>query len=76
VYSALQGAGVEVLFDDRDDVSAGEKFADSDLIGIPHRVVVSERSMKEGGVEIKKRTEERGRFIAVEDLLKEFSNVR
>jgi prolyl-tRNA synthetase len=69
IYNSLQDAGVEVLFDDRADMSAGEKFADSDLIGIPYRVVVSERSMKEGGVEIKKRTEEKGKFISASELI-------
>jgi prolyl-tRNA synthetase len=76
VYEALKKVNVEVLFDDRADMSAGEKFADSDLIGIPYRVVVSDRSMKEGGVEIKKRTEEKGRFISTDELLKEMSHVR
>jgi prolyl-tRNA synthetase len=74
VYEALKKASIEVLYDDRADMSAGEKFADSDLIGIPYRVVVSERSMKEGGVEIKKRTEEKGRFISRDELLTEMTN--
>lgn len=51
----LADHGKEVLFDDR-DVRAGEKFADSDLIGIPVRVVVSEKLLKEGSVEVKERT--------------------
>lgn len=69
VYENLSKAGVEVLFDDRTGISAGEKFADSDLIGIPFRAVVSERSMKEGGIEVKKRTEEKGKIINTEELL-------
>lgn len=72
IHTMLESAGVEVLLDDRTDVSAGEKFADADLIGIPYRVVVSERSLREGGVEIKKRTEEKGRIISLEELSKEF----
>ncbi|MBI3627877.1 MAG: hypothetical protein HY220_04030 [Candidatus Sungbacteria bacterium] len=47
----------DALIDDRDGVSAGEKFADADLIGIPYRVVISEKTLKGGGVEIKKRNE-------------------
>jgi len=60
VYDTLLKNNIEVLFDDRVGVSPGEKFADSDLIGIPTRLVVSTRSMKEGGVEVKKRNEEKG----------------
>ncbi|MGH2377178.1 MAG: proline--tRNA ligase [Candidatus Limnocylindria bacterium] len=50
----LEGRGVEVLFDDREE-SAGVKFADADLIGIPFRVTVSARGMKAGTVEVKPR---------------------
>ncbi|MBX4192407.1 prolyl-tRNA synthetase [Candidatus Parcubacteria bacterium] len=50
LYRELTGNGVEVLFDDR-DVRAGEKFADSDLIGIPQRVVVSQKTLTEGKFE-------------------------
>lgn len=70
IYEALTRKNIEVLFDDRRDVSAGEKFADADLLGIPWRAVVSERSLKEGGIEIKKRTEERGKIISLEELIK------
>lgn len=52
-YNLLISRGVEVLYDDR-DVRAGEKFADSDLIGIPWRVVVSDKTLAAGGVEVKK----------------------
>jgi prolyl-tRNA synthetase len=71
LHDELEKAGVEVLFDDR-DISAGEKFADSDLIGIPYRVVISERSLKDGGVEVKKRTEEKGKIIGLKEAVKEF----
>jgi prolyl-tRNA synthetase len=70
IYNDLQKQKVEVLFDDR-DVSAGEKFADSDLLGIPNRVVVSEKSLKSGGVELKKRNKEESKIIDSERLLKE-----
>ena len=68
LYQKLLSEKIEVLFDDRTDVSAGEKFADADLLGIPYRVVVSERSIK-GGVEIKKRTEAKGQVITNDELL-------
>jgi prolyl-tRNA synthetase len=55
LYLHLQRAGVEVLFDDRDE-RPGVKFKDADLIGLPLRVTVSERSLKAGGVELKRRT--------------------
>jgi prolyl-tRNA synthetase len=54
LLAELERAGVEVLYDDRDD-SAGVKFADADLIGIPLRVTVSKRTLKEGKVELKAR---------------------
>ena len=50
LYELLRDNGIEVLYDDR-DVRAGEKFADSDLIGIPVRLVVSEKTMSQGGIE-------------------------
>jgi len=70
VYRKLESEGVEVLFDDRVGLSAGEKFADADLLGLPYRAVVSERSIKEKGVEIKKRTEEKGKIVSPEELSK------
>ncbi|MEK7182720.1 MAG: aminoacyl--tRNA ligase-related protein, partial [Patescibacteria group bacterium] len=68
VYEMLNKAGVEVLYDDRGDVSAGEKFADADLIGIPVRLVVSEQTGD--GVEWKERSEEKTEVITVEELIK------
>jgi len=63
LYEDLLQKGIEVLYDDRKDMSAGEKFADADLIGIPYRVVVSKRSLDDGGFEVKKRTEEKGTIV-------------
>ncbi len=57
LYSELQTAGIEVLYDDRTNVSAGAKFADSDLIGIPFRLVISDKTLTEHSVELKKRSE-------------------
>lgn len=69
VYNELKKEGIEVLYDDR-DVSAGEKFADSDLIGIPYRIVVSGKSLTAGGVEIKKRSEEKAEIIPIDEIIK------
>ena len=63
VYTTLLDAGIEVLFDDREGVTAGEKFADADLMGMPYRIVVSERSLAAGGYEVKKRTDSLGRPV-------------
>jgi len=57
LYKDLQNKAVEVLYDDRNDKSAGEKFAEADLIGIPVRVVVSEKTLKNNSIEVKKRDE-------------------
>lgn len=54
IYEDLQSKGIDVLYDDR-DVSAGEKFGDSDLIGIPTRYTISEKTLKENSIEIKDR---------------------
>ena len=69
VYEKLVKNGVEVLFDDRSGMSAGEKFADADLLGMPYRAVVSERSIKENGIELKKRTEEKGKIVSLDELI-------
>ena len=69
VYDILIKKGIEVLFDDRSGVSPGEKFADADLLGIPYRLVVSSRSVKDGGIEMKKRNEEKGKIVTLEELL-------
>lgn len=71
LYKTLTDSGVEVLFDDR-DLSAGEKFADSDLLGIPMRVVMSDKSLEKGGVEIKERTSDQSEVVSIEELLKTY----
>lgn len=68
IYQELMSAGVEVLWDDR-DASAGEKFADSDLIGIPMRATISPKSLEAGGVEIKERNQETKEIISIDQLL-------
>ena len=62
LYSELTAQGVEVLYDDR-DVRPGEKFADADLIGVPHRVVVSPRLNEQGSYEYKARTSSEAKIL-------------
>jgi prolyl-tRNA synthetase len=54
LYAALQAAGIEVLYDDRDE-RPGVKFMDADLMGMPLRLTVGDKSLKQGGVELKRR---------------------
>ncbi len=72
LYKQLIESHVEVLFDDR-DIQAGEKFADSDLIGIPMRVVVSDKSLASGGIEIKERAGTATDIISIEQCLHMFT---
>ncbi|OEO23995.1 proline--tRNA ligase [Pseudomonas sp. J237] len=70
LYADLTAAGFEVLLDDRDKkTSPGIKFADMELIGIPHRIVVSDRSLAEGNVEYKSRTETEAQVIPAADIM-------
>jgi len=69
LYKKLMAEKIEVLFDDR-EVSAGEKFADADLLGLPYRVIISEKSLAAGGVELKKRNETESQIVSIEELLK------
>ena len=64
---------IEVLYDDRLDVTAGIKFADADLIGIPTRLVLSKRSLENGGIEIKKRNEEKSEIISLDQIFSKLS---
>lgn len=68
IYKKLQSAGIEVLFDDREDVGAGEKFADADLIGIPVRLVVSPKTGEK--IEWKRRDEKKNELLSIEDVIK------
>lgn len=68
LYKQLTDAGVEVLYDDREDTSAGQKFADADLIGIPVRLVVSKKT--DGKIEFKERKEKETELFTVDEVLK------
>lgn len=68
VYDDLVKAGVEVLYDDREGVSPGEKFADADLIGIPWRAVVSAKTVAADKVELKRRSEAETTLVKPKDI--------
>jgi prolyl-tRNA synthetase len=70
IYNSLQGAGISVLFDDRDE-RAGVKFNDADLIGCPIRITVGEKGLKEGMVELKLRKEKEIRLTPVDEIVEE-----
>jgi prolyl-tRNA synthetase len=68
VYKALQDEGIEVLYDDRDE-SPGVKFNDADLIGIPIRLTVAARALREGGVEMKLRRAEKAEVVPSAEMV-------
>lgn len=68
MYEQFQAAGIEIIYDDRDE-SPGVKFNDADLIGIPIRLTVSDRSLQAGGIEIKRRDQNEKAIIAQEEVI-------
>lgn len=75
LYSQLQQAGFEVLYDEREE-SPGVKFNDADLIGLPIRLTVTERSLKEGGVELKLRSATEKSIVKPESVVSEVSHLK
>jgi prolyl-tRNA synthetase len=72
LHDELMSQGIEVLWDDR-DVRPGEKFADAELMGIPHRVVVSEKTIASGQYEYKQRTGSDVEMLTKDELIKRLS---
>ena len=70
LYKELLEKNIEVLYDDREDISPGEKLVDSDLIGIPWRIVVSEKTLSQNKIELKKRSEKQTQLISQAEFLK------
>ena len=70
LYAELREAGIEVLFDDR-DVRPGFMFADMELIGIPHRIVVGERSLDQGQVEYRGRRDTENSFLPISEIVEQ-----
>src|SRR6266567_3868025 len=73
LYADLNSAGIEVLYDDRSE-TAGVKFNDADLIGLPIRAVVSKRSLKNGGIELKLRSQKESRIVPLADAVQVMQN--
>jgi prolyl-tRNA synthetase len=72
IYQDLQKQGVQVLYDDRQDKQAGEKFAEADLIGIPYRLVISEKTLAKNSVELKERSKSEAKLVKIKQLTKAF----
>src|SRR3989339_1597800 len=70
LYTDLQKKNIEILYDDRQDKTAGEKFAEADLIGIPYRIVVSENTRKSNSVEIKERNKKQLQLVKINSIEK------
>jgi prolyl-tRNA synthetase len=68
LHDELQSAGIDVLLDDRGE-RPGVMFADLELIGIPYRIVIGERSLKENQVEYQARTDEAAQTVALNDIV-------
>lgn len=68
LYENLKTAGYEVLFDDRKDLSAGVKFNDADLLGLPLQLIVGEKNLKENKVEIKIRRSGEKQIVEIDKL--------
>jgi prolyl-tRNA synthetase len=67
LYGELRNAGIDVVLDDRSE-RPGVMFADMELIGVPHRVVIGERGLNEGKLEYKGRTDSDAQMIAVDEM--------
>jgi len=68
LYNDLVARGIEVLFDDRMDMSAGGKFADADLIGIPKRIIISKKTLEQDSVEVKMRNEKESNLVKISNI--------
>lgn len=73
LYTDLQEEHIEILYDDREEKSAGEKFAEADLLGIPYRIVISEKTLAEKSVEVKHRATGKMEIIKIKDLVKKLT---
>ncbi len=72
LFDQLESKGINVIYDDR-DVRGGEKLADADLMGMPYRVVVSAKTLEQGKLELKKRTENETKMVSEEELIAQLS---
>ncbi|MEK9155781.1 MAG: aminoacyl--tRNA ligase-related protein [Patescibacteria group bacterium] len=74
IYDELRKKNIEVLFDDR-DISAGEKFAEADLIGCPIRLIISEKSLAAGGAELVDRIDNKIKIVSVGEISREIKGI-
>ncbi|OGZ85578.1 MAG: hypothetical protein A2599_01310 [Candidatus Staskawiczbacteria bacterium RIFOXYD1_FULL_39_28] len=74
LYTDLQKEDIEILYDERQDKTAGEKFADADLLGIPYRIVVSEKTLLKNSVELKERAKSAVRLVKIKEFIKIIKN--
>ena len=71
IYDRMIDAQIEVLFDDRANMSPGFKFKDADLLGMPFHVIVGDKGLKNGQVEIKRRRTGERIMVKLEDAISE-----
>jgi prolyl-tRNA synthetase len=71
LYDHLLETGIDVLWDEREDASAGEKLKDADLLGLPLRIVISEKTIKDNCLEWKYRQEEKPKMVSLADAFEE-----
>ncbi|MGB5875388.1 MAG: proline--tRNA ligase [Bacteroidota bacterium] len=75
IYRSLAESGVEVLFDDRKDVSPGFKFKDADMLGMPWQVIVSEKNLKKDQVEVKERKSAERTYTSVGEAVEKITQL-
>ena len=73
LYAELKAAGIDVLFDDR-EIRPGVMFADCELIGIPHRIVIGDRGLDKGEVEYRARTDTDNSMLPLQDIISHIQN--
>lgn len=75
-YAHLLEQNIDVLYDNRTDIQAGEKFADADLLGLPWRVVISPKTRAQNNIELKARTAEKAELITLDQALEVIKNLK
>jgi prolyl-tRNA synthetase len=68
VYRTLTESGIEVLYDDRDE-RPGVKFSDADLVGMPIRITIGDKSLRQGKVELKARCEDKTELVGLQEVV-------
>jgi len=73
VYNDLVKSGVSVLYDDRSNLSAGEKLVEADLLGLPYRLIVSDKTFVQGKAELKERAKGQAKLMKIPELIKKLN---